>query len=68
MEFLLTGGCHGPCPSSSGDVCVSTGTPELLVQSKSLLPGQDHGGYSIPGQLPRVIDACSIPTEVSAAA
>ena len=37
--------------SSSGDGSVSEGTPELLVQSEGVLPGQDHGGCPVPGRI-----------------
>ncbi|XP_035477780.1 ATP-binding cassette sub-family G member 1 isoform X4 [Scophthalmus maximus] len=37
---------------SSGDGSFPEGTPELLVQSEDLLPGQDHGGRPLPGSIP----------------
>lgn len=42
---------YAPFVSSSGDVCVPEGASELLVQPESILPGQDHGWYPIPGEL-----------------
>lgn len=48
VGFLLNFVCFWVL-SSSGVGSFPEGTPELLVQSEGVLPGQDHGWCSIPG-------------------
>lgn len=51
--------------SSIGEGRVGEGTPESLVQSQGLLPGQDNSRHSVPDRLPRCLPGHCLPHDQS---